>query len=227
MITPLHALPPLEKADFFRLKIYCAWECYPDDIPLWTQNDRTLLCMSDGDLLLDGCDDADELLSFIRFTKPRRIFASRGVLQQLNLPVTEELCVLSRKAEKTDSTFISYEQSSKEIYELLSVEGLSLPEYEQFAPDFCRRLNHGWLHYFAIPQKCAALTQHSGNFAFICGIASHEKGYGTVALNGILRKNYGRTVFSCCRADVHGFYEKNGFSLTGTAGYWENEDGLF
>jgi len=110
--------------------------------------------------------------------------------------------------------------TSKEIYELLDVDGLSLPEYPYFAVDYCRRLNRGGADYFAIKEKCAAITFKSGKNAIINGIASKEKGFGSVALKGIIQKNHGRTLFVCCRDKVKGFYEKNGFGLLYFAGYW-------
>ncbi len=226
MITPVRELPQIDAADLPLLKILCAAECYPEDTQVWRQDD-CLLCLTDGDLILSGPADKEELTAFIGFLQPRRVFADLPVLEALGLAPKERLCILSRRADTTDSVFISEELSSRDVYRLLSVDGLELPPYELFAVDHCRRLNHGWAQYFAIGGKCAALSRHSGDFAYICGIASHEKGFGTVALNGILQKNHGRTVLVCCRPSVCGFYEKNGFSFLGEAGYWENEYGLF
>ncbi len=224
MILPANEIPPVTENDFFHLKIRCLWEEKCDEM-FWVQdNGKAWLALTDGTLILcDRDGDKDELYEFIRFLSPKRIFCNPKTLQKFGLHAADTFVLLSRIADANDSVFISHEMSSREIYDLLSVDGLKLPDYPSFAVDFCRRLNHGQLQYFALPQKCAALSQHSGDFAMICGIASHEKGYGTVALNGILQKNSGRTVGVCCRHEVRGFYEKNGFTPMGFAGYWENE----
>ena len=78
--------------------------------------------------------------------------------------------------------------SEDEIYSLLDVDGLSLPEYPYFAVDYCRRLNLGFANYFAIKDKCAAISFNTGDFAIMNGIASHKKGFGGVALKNILAK---------------------------------------
>ena len=52
------------------------------------------------------------------------------------------------------------------------------------------------------------------------GIASHEKGYGSIALKAILSKNDGKDFLVCCRERVKPFYEKNGFKFLYKAGYW-------
>ena len=110
--------------------------------------------------------------------------------------------------------------SSKEIYDILNVKGFSLPEYPYFAVDFCRRLNRGLASCFAIKNKCAAVSFHTGDYAILNGIVSREKGFGTVALGAILQKNYGRKLLVCCEEKLIGFYEKNGFQKRYKAGYW-------
>ncbi|MBO5019102.1 MAG: hypothetical protein J6D52_00410, partial [Clostridia bacterium] len=109
------------------------------------------------------------------------------------------------------------------IYDLLDVDGLSLPEYPYFAVDYCRRLNLGFADYFALKDKCAAITFNTGDYAIINGIAAKQKGYGGVALRSIISKNNGRKLFVCCRDKVKGFYEKNGFLPLYYGGYWVKE----
>jgi len=126
---------------------------------------------------------------------------------------------MSRKAD-VKGTAKSDNLSSKEIYELLDVKGLSLPSYPYFAVDYCRRLNKGFADYFAIKDKCAAIVFKTEDTAIINGIASKEKGFGGVALKGILQRVRGKTLFVCCRDSVKGFYEKYGFNMCYYGGYW-------
>ena len=114
--------------------------------------------------------------------------------------------------------------SSREIYDLLNVEGLSLPEYPYFAVDYCHRLNHGFADYFALKNKCCAVTFNCGDEAIMNGIASHQKGMGSIALKGVLQKNYGRDFLVCCRDSVLEFYKKNGFVHQYYGGYWVKEN---
>ena len=102
----------------------------------------------------------------------------------------------------------------------MDVDGLSLPDYPHFAVDYCRRKNLGFAKSFAIKDKCAVITFNSGDTAIINGLASHEKGYGSIALKGILQKNYGKAFLACCRDSVLPFYLKNGFIKLYNAGYW-------
>ena len=78
----------------------------------------------------------------------------------------------------------------------------------------------GTADYFALSNKCAAITFNCGNTAIINGLAAKEKGYGSVVLKGVISKNYGRDFLVCCRDKVKGFYEKNGFELLYFSGYW-------
>ena len=109
--------------------------------------------------------------------------------------------------------------NSKEIYELLDVKGLNLPFYEHFAVDFCYRLNHGQLKYFALKDKCAAIGICDGQAVLVNGIASHKKGMGSIALKGLLSQ-YSITALAVCEKKIMPFYLKNNFSHSYDAGYW-------
>ena len=106
-----------------------------------------------------------------------------------------------------------------EIYKLLNIKGLDLPPYEYFAVDFCHRLNHGGLKYFALKENCAAIGVFDGQAVLVNGIASHKKGMGTLALCGLLSQ-YNVPAFAVCEKNVTPFYLKNNFSHIYDAGYW-------
>ena len=163
--------------------------------------------------------DTEELKEFIKLLNPACIFSDYRTLESIDRIPPENINIMYRKA---DIAFdmVSDTLSSKEIYNLLDVKGLSLPKYPYFAVDYCRRLNGGFADYFALKDKCAAVTFKCGNYAIINGLASHQKGYGSVALKGVLQKNHGKHFLVCCRDSVKGFYENNGFEKLYTAGYW-------
>ena len=167
--------------------------------------------------------DFEELTEFVDVINPACVFSDYDTLSKIGRKPKERINIIYRKADikgetKGDSL------SSREIYDLLDVEGLSLPEYPYFAVDYCYRLNHGFADYFALKGKCCAVTFNCGDMAIMNGIASHQKGMGSVALKGVLQKNYGRDFLVCCRDSVSEFYKKNGFCHKYYGGYWVKEN---
>lgn len=221
MIRLTDRIPPLSRPEAELLKIRCTAECYPDIGLFWEQDDgKCYLSMLDGNMVIANYGgDTGELAEFVGLLSPCCVFSDLETLTAIGLLPDEAVCVMCRKAD-IPGCAESDRLSSGEIYRLLDVDGLSLPEYEYFAVDFCRRLNHGQAQYFALRDKCAAISLHSGEFALMNGIASHEKGYGTRALTAILQLNYGRSFLVCCRESVRGFYEKNGFYELYKSAYW-------
>lgn len=221
MISLKEKIPPVEEPRAEWIKQRCTYECYPGDGLFWEQdNGKAYISMIDGNAVIYESDaDFGELKEFIDIINPCCIFAELNTLKRLSREPDEPSLVLGRKAE-SGIFEPGDELKSEELYRLLDVEGLSLPEYEYFAVDICRRLNHGLAQYFAIRDKCAAISLNTGNYAIMNGIASHEKGYGSRALRAILAKNSERDFLVCCRPKVREFYEKNGFKLLYEAGYW-------
>lgn len=181
---------------------------------------KAVISMTDGNMIIaNNGGDVEELKEFADVLSPACVFSDYETLCAIGRKPQERINIMCRIADiKTEAESDSL--SSKEIYDLLDVDGLSLPEYPYFAVDYCRRLNHGGADYFAIRDKCAVITFKTGDYAIINGIAAKEKGYGGVALKAILSRNYGKRLFVCCRDKVKGFYEKNGFEQLYFAGYW-------
>lgn len=207
-------------AEYIRLK--CLYDCYKDDKDtcFWSQNGgEAYLSLAGGDMTV-FCEngDTDEIKEFISVISPGSIFGSLKVLERIGLKGVHSVYVMSRKADILGET-VGDSLNSREIYDILKVKEFSLPEYPYFAVDFCRRLNRGLGDYFAIRDKCAAVSFHTGDYALLNGIVSREKGLGTVALRAILQKNYGRELIICCEEKLMGFYEKNGFKKLYKAGY--------
>ena len=222
MITLTDALPEVWAPNAEYIRIKCLYDCYKEDKDLlfWQQDGgRAYISLADGDMTI-FCENGDyeEIREFISVISPRSIFGNLDVLKALGFKNIHSVFVMSRKADISGNT-AGDSLSSREIYDILNVKEFSLPEYPYFAVDFCRRLNRGLADYFAIKDKCAAVSFHTGNYALLNGIVSREKGLGTITLNAILQKNYGRELLCCCEEELIGFYEKNGFIKRYKAGY--------
>ena len=223
MISLVYELPTISKLNAELVKIKCLYEAYKDDnkVLFWVQNDnKAVISMTDGNMIIfNNGADCEEIKEFVDVLSPACIYSDYDTLCAIDKVPEERINVVYRHSfVKTDTQ--SDTLKSDEIYSLLDVEGLSLPEYPYFAVDYCRRLNMGKADYFALKNKCAAISFNCGDYAIINGIAAREKGYGSVALKGILSKNYGRQFLVCCRDKVKGFYQKNGFEFLYYAGYW-------
>ena len=223
MITLTKAIPPIDSLSAEAIKIHCLFDSYKtdDSVLFWVQNDmQAVISMTDGNMIIWNKNaDIEELKTFVTVLNPACIFSDFETLKALDRLPPENINIMHRKADIMGET-VGDTLSSKEIYDLLDVKGLSLPEYPYFAVDYCKRLNHGFANYFAIKEKCAVITFNTGDYAIINGLASREKGYGSVALEAALQKNYGKEFLVCCRDSVKGFYKKNGFEKLYNAGYW-------
>ena len=226
MISITDSLPLINKDNAELIKIKCLWDSYRNDntVMFWRQNEnKALISLTDGNMIIFNnglaSDEIQELKEFVSVLNPACIYSDYKTLCDINKEPREKINIMYRKADiegKSESDILK----SDELYSLLDVKGLSLPSYPYFAVDYCKRLNSGFADYFAIKNKCAVISFNSGGYAIINGIASHEKGYGNIALKGILQKNFGRKLFVCCRDKVKGFYEKNDFIPLYFGGYW-------
>ncbi len=223
MITLVNEFPFIDSLSAEAVKINCLFDSYKNDssVMFWVQdNGKAYISMTDGNMIIFSLEpDFEELSTFVSVLNPACIFSDRVTLEKIGRTPPENINIMYRKADiKGEAECDSL--SSKELYDLLDVKGLSLPEYPYFAVDYCRRLNKSKAQYFALKNKCAAITFNCGNYAIINGLVSKEKGYGSIALKGILQKNYGKDFLVCCRDSVMPFYQKNGFRKLYNAGYW-------
>ena len=223
MISLVSSLPSLSEKSAESVKINCLFEAYKNDdrVLFWVQDEeKAVISLSDSNMILHNISaDMEELKEFVEVINPVCIFSDLETLENLGKTPKEKIYVMARKADLEGETK-GDTLSSKELYALLDTDGLSLPEYPYFAVDFCKRLNMGTADYFALKDTCAAITFSCQNSAIMNGIASHEKGYGSIALKAVLQKNKGREFLVCCREKIKGFYEKNGFTPLYFAGYW-------
>ncbi len=227
MVTLVKKIPIFNALSAEWVRIKCLYDSYKNDdrVMFWVQDtDKCIIAMTDGNMIIYNISaDLEELEKFVNALNPACVFSDYETLCTIGRKPKERINILHRKADiKCD--LVSDELSSKEIYDLLDVKGLSLPEYPYFAVDYCHRLNNGFADYFGIKNECCAVTFNCGKFAIMNGIASHKKGMGSVALKGVLQKNYGRDFLVCCRDSVLEFYKKNGFYHQGYGGYWVKEN---
>ena len=222
MIRLTELLPEASEPNAEYVRIKCLYDCYKDDkdVLFWEQDGGSAyISLADGDMTV-FCKNGDisEIREFISVISPRSIFGSLEVLKNLGFSDIHSVEVMCRAADISGETS-GDSLNSREIYDILNIKEFVLPEYPYFAVDFCRRINRGLASCFAIKDKCAAVSFHTGNYALLNGIVSREKGLGTVALKAILQKNYGRELIVCCEEKLIGFYEKNGFKKLYKAGY--------
>lgn len=223
MISLCNELPPLNNDSAELVKIKCLFQAYENDdkVLFWCQDgDKALISMTDGNMIIyNNSASIEELKEFVEVMSPACVYSDYETLCAIGRKPRERINIMSRNAD-IEGKPLSDSLSSKEIYDLLDVDGLSLPEYPYFAVDYCRRLNMGAAKYFALRDKCAIITFNTGDKAIINGLASKQKGFGSVALKAALQQNKGKTLFVCCRDKVKGFYEKKGFKLLYYGGYW-------
>lgn len=203
------------------VKINCNYNLYKDVALFWVQNDgQAVISLLDGNMTIYNINaQIEELRQFINVISPLSVFSDAQTLENLFGKNFHRVCVMKSEY-KFKSKLKSESLNSQEIYELLDVYGLELPPYEYFAVDFCHRLNHGYLKYFAQKGECAAVCITDGATALLNGIASHKKGMGSAALCGVLSKYDDRPILAVCERAVCGFYQKNNFEHIYDAGYW-------
>lgn len=202
------------------LKINCIYDLYKDIAMFWVQNQNAaVISMLDGNMVIYNNDaDIDELREFISVISPLSVFSDAATLEGLFGVNFHRVCVVKGE-DRFESDILSDNLNSGEIYKLLDVDGLNVPPYEYFAVDFCYRLNHGQLKYFALRDSCVAVCITDGQATLLNGIASHKKGMGTKALYGVLSQ-CNAPYIAVCESEVIPFYLKNKFKHIYDAGYW-------
>lgn len=220
MISLVKEMPKIIQPTAESVKINCTYASYKDVALFWVQdNARAVISMLDGDMVIyNNCANVEELREFVKVISPLSVFSDADTLTDLFGDNFHKVCVVKNEF-KFKGDMASQELSSQEIYNLLNVNGLQLPPYEHFAVDFCHKLNHGHLKYFALRQKCVAVCITDGQAVLLNGIASHQKGMGTQALCGVLTQ-FDLPCLAVCEDSVMPFYLKNNFEHIYNAGYW-------
>ncbi|MDO4608204.1 MAG: hypothetical protein Q4B40_03330 [Clostridia bacterium] len=224
MINLTKDLKPIPLCLAEAVKINCLYALYSDIALFWQQNGGdAIISMLDGNMTIyNRSADIDELREFINIISPSSVFSDADTLTALFGDGFHRVCVM-KSEHRFKSDLKSDRLTSDQIYKLLDVDGLTLPVFEHFAVDFCHRLNHGGLKYFAHKNTCAAIAVFDPYSALINGIASHKKGMGSVALNALLSNFNVQTAIAVCEQDIKPFYIKNHFYHSYYAGYWRKK----
>lgn len=220
MISLVDKIPKISSLRAEAVKINCNYDSYKDVALFWVQNEKdAVISMLDGNMvILNQGADIEELREFINIISPLSVFSDSDTLGALFEEDFHKVYVM-KSEHRFNCDLPSDEINSSEMYKLLDVDGLQLPNYEFFAVDFCHRLNHGKLKYYARKDLCAAIGISDGQAVLVNGIASHKKGMGSIALCGLLSQ-YDVDAIAVCEESVMQFYIKNNFCLCYTAGYW-------
>ena len=220
MISLVNKIPKLSLPLAEVVKINCNYASYSDVALFWVQDDgQAVISMLDGNMVIYNRNaNLDEIKEFIGVISPTSVFSDSDTLTKL-FGLTFYKVNVMKSAKGFDCNLQSDTVNSGEIYKLLNVKELELPPYEYFAVDFCHRLNRGQLKYFALKDNCAAIGISDGQAVLVNGIASHQKGMGTIALRGLLAQ-YPLTAIAVCEDHVVPFYLKNNFEYAYSAGYW-------
>lgn len=220
MIKLIDRLPEKNFGAVEYIKIKNTFDTYRDIALFWSQEDKIFISLLDGNMVIFNLGgDLEELDAFVKMMSPKSIFtdivtAGKLGLKGKNAYVGVLDCIGMPKLE-------SDVLSSKEIYAVFKDSGLSLPPYEPFAVDICRKLNHKTANYFGIKNTAVAVGISADGMFLINGISSLKKGCGTRVLKGLLAENSGKICFACFEENVKGFYLKNDFEILYEVTYWE------
>lgn len=223
MISLTDYIPVPNTANAEWIRLYNIYLCYREEALFWSQENKAYICLLDGDMTIYNISaDVDELEEFIGVIAPKTIFSDAKTLEALGIKGYKKVSVMSRSAES--STEITGDTpNSKKVYEMFKKGGLSLPPYEYFAPDFCRRINLNYAGCIFGERAYAAYYIKSGSFALIQGVTALKKGMGSVGLRAVLAQNPNKTILACCEEELCEFYNKNGFERLYYAAFKERE----
>ena len=154
----------------------------------------------------------------MRFLRPDSVFSNSENMKTVFGRFEEVNVLILKKPPRICGNTFSDSLSSREAYDILNVEGFSLPPYEYFATDYCRRLNRGLIKVFAKKGMCAAITLEGDKYRLLAGIVSHKKGLGGALLTRAVTGD--KPVLCVAKDTLLPFYTKYGFEPLYRAGQW-------
>lgn len=220
MISLTQKIPHINLHLCEAVKINCNRRLYKDISQFWVQDEnRAVISMLDGNMVIYNRDaDIEELAEFIGVISPSSVFSSAETMKKLFGNDFDSVCVMKSDIEYK-SDLESDTLNSGEIYGMFNTVEFELPPYEDFAVDFCYRLNHGDLKYFAKKDICAAVCITDGTSLMLNGVVSYRKKMGSAAVSGVLSKFNRLPVLAVCKPEICGFYKHNGFKHIYNCGY--------
>ena len=220
MINRIYELPHRQEPSAEWVKIKNLFDTYPDISQLFLQTETgAILFLLDRDVIISGAVNSDEVKKFVSFLGAKSVFSSSENLKRLFGSFDEVNVLICEKPNSvTGNALFGDNLSSREIYDLLCIEEFYLPPYEQFATDYCRRLNHGKIKVFAKREKCVAITLEADSYRLLSGIVSKQKGLGGALLLAAISGD--KPVLCVAEDKLLPFYYKFGFKPLYKAGYW-------
>lgn len=225
MINNTDSLPRFHTPSAEAIKAQNLFGAYKEQMRLFSQDTTgAAITFLDGNAIILGTVEPREAKSFLRFIRAKSVFSAADNLTALygeNGYEKLNVLILRHPPQMAPGSF-GDDLSSREIYEILNVPEFTLPPYEYFATDYCRRKNHGLIKVFAKRDICAAITIESENYRLIEGIVSRQKGRGGALLQAAVCGR--KPVLTVCRNGLIPFYTKFGFEPLYTAGLWRKEN---
>ena len=216
-------MPEADSPSAEMIKIQNLFTAYNDESQLFCQsNTGTLIFLLNKDAIVFGNTIDEEIKKFLAFLRPDSVFSKSDNLKTLFGDFEEVNVLILKKPTKTKMGSFENSLSSREIYDILSVDEFYLPPYEYFATDYCRRLNRGLIKAFSKRDVCAAITLESMNYRLLSGIVSKQKGLGGALLLAAVSGE--KPVIAVCRDELLPFYLKYGFTPLYKAGYWRKQN---
>lgn len=220
MIKHLNSSPAFTLNSVEHFKIKTNYSLYTDMSLFWTSDEGGIISSLDWDAVISGKFNYEELNGFLKMSSPLSIFCSMSLAEKIVLPYRKERAFVFVRDGEVEGDYPEGDTlKSDEIYKILKVEEFNMPPADSFSPDFCLRLNHGALCYYAEKEKCAAVAQLCDDVALITGVTSREKGLGSKALMAVIKKANKKKIFAVAKPELEPFYIKNGFKKMYEAAY--------
>ena len=220
MIKAVNCLPDINDNSVEFLKIKFNLNSYSDIAYFWVQDEtNTIISMLDGNAVIKNFDcDTNELSEFLNIINPKSVFSDAKTLKALGYSFNKA-SVMKYIGKDFERTLTGEYLASDDIYKIFLKAGFKMPKFEDFATDYCHRLNHGFAQSIGIKDTCAAVLFKDNENILINGIASLEKGYGSMMLTLIANEHKDKNIFAVCEESVKEFYIKNGFEEVYKVGY--------
>lgn len=220
MIKSLTALPDVFGTNPESVKFLGNYDVYKNSAKFYTDLKGSFaLCILDLNAVICGKpENFEELNAFLKMSDVKSVFLNSDNLKELEFKNAKIVSVYEKSA-VLSANFESGEFKSDEVYNMLLKGGFSLPEFEYFAVDFCRRINLKNTFVFGEKNEFLSLGLKHENVCLVNGVVSFKKGGGRKALMGLEAVSGCEKILACCTEENEGFYEKCGFIKTGSAVY--------
>lgn len=178
---------------------------------------NSVLCGLNGEYILCGCDDPDELAEFFEFAGFSEIFCSFGAGDELakRLCCRREDIDLMRFIGEGAACETERETPLEELYEILKT-GFDI-EFEPWYLDISHRIRHGVARTRRLGDSALVIQHEIGGAALLSQIAtlprSRGKGNAARLIRAVCAELYPSAVYILCEDKLFGFYERVGFEF--------------